>query len=30
MGVLRIGDALEDRVELVDRLLAVAADLELD
>ena len=30
MGALRVGDALQDRAELVHRLGAVAADLELD
>ena len=30
MGLLRGGDAVEDRVDLVDRLVLVAADLELD
>ena len=30
MGTLRVGDALEDRAELVHRLGAVASDLELD
>ena len=30
MGTLRVGDALEDRAELVGRLRGVAADLELD